>query len=79
MNMKDKPTRCIDPVMKFCQECKYGYVHYPEWVETYEDTFGCCFESGCLFGLENTEPTKEELEEFNDMLKEMRDGYEYPS
>lgn len=77
--MKDKPTRCIDPVMKFCQECRYGWVHYPEWVETYEDTLCCTFESGCMYGLENTEPTKEELKEFDDMLKEMRDGYEYPS
>ena len=72
----DKPTRCIDPVMKFCQECKYGWVHYPDWVETYEDIFGCCFESGCMYGLENTEPTEEELEEFDDMMKELRYSYE---
>lgn len=59
-----KPDRCIDPVMKFCQECKYGYVSYPEWVETAEDLEGCSFESGCMYGLENTEPTQEEIEEF---------------
>lgn len=47
-----------------CQECKYGYVSYPEWVETAEDLEGCSFESGCMYGLENTEPTQEELEEF---------------
>lgn len=66
-----KPTRCIDPVMKFCQECRYGYVKYPDWVETYEDTFGCCFESGCIYGLENTEPTEEELKEFYEWCKKL--------
>ena len=71
-----KPTRCIDPVMKFCQECRYGWIHYPEWVETYEDTLSCCFESGCLYGLEDTEPTTEELEEFDDMMMELRYSYE---
>ena len=63
----DRPERCIDPVMKFCQECKYGYVSYPEWVETAEDLEGCSFESGCMYGLENTEPTQEEIEEFERM------------
>ena len=37
---------------------------FKDWVETYEDTFGCTFESGCIFGLEDTEPTEEELMEF---------------
>ena len=32
-----KPTRCIDPIIKFCQECQYGWVHFPDWVETKED------------------------------------------
>ena len=73
----DKPTRCIDPVMKFCQECRYGWVHYPEWVETYEDTFDCTFESGCMYGLEDTEPTEEELKEFDEILRNMRDDNEY--
>ena len=67
-----KPTRCIDPVMKFCQECKYGWVHYPDWVETREDIFNCSFESGCMFGLENTEPTKEELKEFDEMMNDIK-------
>lgn len=66
---ENKPTRCIDPVIKFCQECIYGWKKYPEWVETYEDTFGCVFETGCMYGLENTIPTKEELEEFERWLK----------
>lgn len=68
-----KPTRCIDPVMKYCQECKYGYVHYPEWVETYEDTIGCVFETGCIYHLENTEPTEEEIKEFDEWWKRRHD------
>lgn len=66
--MCDKPKRCIDPVMKFCQECKWGWVHYPEWVETYEDLVSCSFESGCTLGFDQgrpeDEPTQEELNEF---------------
>ena len=65
-----KPDRCIDPVMKFCQECIYGYVIYPEWVETAEDLEGVSFESGCMYGLENTEPTQEEIEEFEKDVRE---------
>ena len=60
----DKPTRCIDPVMKYCQGCQYGWVKYPDWVETRDDLYGCTFESGCIYGLENDEPTEEELREF---------------
>lgn len=52
--------------MKYCQGCKYGYINYPEWVETYEDTLDCSFESGCIFGLENTIPTAEEEKEFEE-------------
>lgn len=61
-----KPTRCIDPVMKFCQECEYGWVQYPLWVETYEDLEGCCFESGCIYGLEGDKPTDDELKAFEE-------------
>jgi hypothetical protein len=69
---EQKPTRCIDPVMKYCQECRYGWVKYPDWVETYEDTLGCCFESGCMYGLENDEPTEEELKEFEEWCRGVR-------
>lgn len=62
----DKPTRCIDPVMKDCQECHYGWVKYPDWVETYDDLCYCSIESGCTYGLENDEPTEEELREFEE-------------
>ena len=70
---KNMPTRCIDPVMKFCQECKWGWVHYPEWVETYEDLSQCAFDFGCMLGYDTgrpeDEPTVEELAEFYKELK----------
>lgn len=70
--MSDKPTRCIDPVIKFCQECRWGWVHYTEWVETREDLANCCFESGCMLGFDQgrpeDEPTEEELKEFENMI-----------
>lgn len=66
------PKRCIDPVIKFCQECKWGWVKYPEWVETREDLEGCTFEFGCTLGLEDTKPTAEELAEF-DFLRDWSD------
>ena len=48
----------------------WGYVHYPEWVETREDLAGCMFESGCTLGFDKgrpkDEPTKEELKEFEE-------------
>ena len=71
--ISDKPTRCIDPVMKFCQECRWGWIHYPEWVETREDLFNCSFESGCTLGFDQgrpeDEPTLEELKEFENLFK----------
>lgn len=57
-----KPKRCIDPVMKYCQGCKYGVIVYPESVETKEDLEGCCFDTFYMFNLEDTKPTK--LEEW---------------
>lgn len=60
------PIRCIDPIIQYCQGCRYGYVDYPSWVETREDLDGCCFDFGCIFGLENTQPTEEELKEFEE-------------
>lgn len=65
----NKPVRCIDPLFKYCQDCKYGFVKYPDWVETYEDTFDCSFESGCIYGLENTVSTLEEKHGFLESLK----------
>lgn len=73
----EKPTRCIDPVVKYCQECPWGWVKYPDWVETAEDLDGCCFESGCTLGYDQgrpeDEPTEAELKEFEEMV----DGIQY--
>ena len=67
--MDEKPTRCIDPVLKFCQECRFGWVKYPDWVETYEDLCCCSFESGCTLGFDKgrpeDEPTAEEIRDFD--------------
>lgn len=66
--MNDLPTRCIDPVIKFCQECKWGYNIYPSWVETEEDLADCTFETICTLGFDKgrpeDEPTEEELTSF---------------
>ena len=50
-----KPTQCIDPEMRFCQECKYGHCIYPDWVETTEDLTSCTFETCCIFGFDKME------------------------
>ena len=67
-----KPMRCIDPVMKYCQGCRYGNISYPCDVETYSDTQGSCFDYYCMYGLEKDEPTEEELNEFYKYLKTSR-------
>ena len=63
------PTRCIDPVMKYCQECQWGYCIYPDWVKTKEDLIGCSFKTICTLGYDKgrpeDEPTDEELKEFD--------------
>ncbi len=70
-----KPKRCIDPVMKFCQGCEFGFIKYPDWVETYEDTFCCTFYTGCIYGFDKgrpeDEPTEDELKEFDEWCKRM--------
>lgn len=69
-----KPTRCIDPIVKYCQGCDYGHVIYPEWVETAEDLEYCTFETCCIYGFDEgrpeDEPTEEELKEFEEWMKE---------
>lgn len=68
--MNNKPTRCISPIIKLCQECPWGWTHYPEWVETSEDLAFCTVESGCMLGYDQgrleDEPTAEELKEFEE-------------
>lgn len=31
---------CIMPEQPYCPCCRYGYLFYPEWVESYDDTLG---------------------------------------
>lgn len=73
--MSEKPTRCIDPVIKYCQGCHWGWVKYPDWAETREDLDGCSFESGCMLGFDQgrpeDEPTEEELAEFDSWCKKL--------
>lgn len=35
--------KCVMPEMPYCPVCEHGLIVYPEWVETYDDTF----DSGC--------------------------------
>lgn len=65
MRTKTEEKKCPDPVMKYCQGCKYGYIKYPDWVETREDLEGCCFETFCTIGMENYKPTKKEERQFH--------------
>lgn len=68
---KERPTRCIDPVIKYCQGCKWGWVKYPDWVETREGLDGVSFESGCTLSLEDTVPTPEEEAEFDSWRRKL--------
>lgn len=76
--MNEKPTRCVDPVIKYCQDCRFGWVKYPDWVEASGDLYGCCFESGCTLGFDKgrpeDEPTEEEIKEFEKWLKRLKGG-----
>lgn len=69
----DLPTRCIDPVMKCCQDCAWGYRKYGDDVECSADLAGCCFESGCTLGFDKgrpeDEPTDEELQKFDEWME----------
>ena len=49
---KMKELKCLDPVMKYCQACPYGNIHYSDDVETYYDIFGANFKTYCIYGLE---------------------------
>lgn len=72
-----KPTRCIDPIMKFCQDCPYGHIIIPDWVETADDLEGCCFETTCMYGFDKgrpeDEPTEEEWKEFDEWYRRVYD------
>lgn len=68
VDLKDN-IRCLDPVMKYCQGCKYGIINYSDDVENYHDTFGVNFETNCIYGLEKQKPSKEEMAKFDDWCK----------
>lgn len=63
------PTRCIDPVSKDCQGCRWGIVVYLSNVETYEDTIGVCFNTSCYLGFDRGRPEDEPTEEACRRLK----------
>lgn len=73
-----KPTRCIDPVMKYCQGCEWGHITYPSWMETSEDLEGCTFKTNCILGYDQgrpeDEPTEAELKEFDKMVRSIYYG-----
>lgn len=71
--MKPKEIKCLDPVIKYCEVCPFGRVEYGSDVETYADTMGACYETSCMYGLEDTKPTKKELEEFEKWYKKARE------
>lgn len=70
--MNNLPTRCVDPILKDCKNCRYGHVVYPDWVETRADIYGCCYETYCSLGYDQgrpeDEPTEEELKHFDEWL-----------
>ena len=55
-NNEDLPKRCVDPVMKYCQECPYGSVSYGDDVESYSDIAGSYFETHCSLGYNQGRP-----------------------
>lgn len=69
------PSRCVDPIIKNCANCRYGHVEYPEWIETHEDLAGCCYDTSCLLGYDKgrleDEPTEDEMEKFDEWCKKM--------
>ena len=71
--MNEKPKRCIDPIMKSCEMCIWGWKNYPDWVESYNDLSYCNIESGCTLGYDQgrpeDEPTEEEMKKFDEWMK----------
>ena len=66
---KTNELKCLDPVMKYCQACPYGNIHYSDDIETYYDTLGANFEIYCIYGLEKQKPSEKDLKEFYDWYK----------
>lgn len=74
--MENLPTRCINPILKTCEYCTYGSIIYPDSVESYADVAGCIYETCCTLGFDKgrpeDEPTEEELKEFDEWLKNIK-------
>ena len=74
----EKPKRCIDPAVKYCQGCDWGHNSYPEWVETAEDLSYCRIETTCILGYDQgrpeDEPTEAELKEFAKYVRGLYHG-----
>lgn len=58
--MRFKPTRCTDPICKHCVSCEYAHIEC--------DEFGDVVDVFCIYGLESTTPTPEELAEFDEWV-----------
>lgn len=54
-----QPVRCIDLVIKYCQQCEYRRVYYPDLDTKY-------FDVSCMYGLEGCKSTEKEIKEFED-------------
>lgn len=71
MAIETKPIRCVDPVMKFCEECAYGWVDYGDYDPLF--SYGNSYECGCTLGYDQgrpeDEPTEEELKEFEEWCR----------
>lgn len=69
-NYTKKPKRCIDPIIKYCEGCKWGY---SEWVEATEELEWGNVKVGCTLGYDQgrpeDEPTEEELKGFEEYIK----------
>lgn len=50
-----KQIQCIDPEMKFCQECKYEHCICSNDIETSEDLDLCCFDTSCMYDFDKGE------------------------
>lgn len=63
-----KPTRCIDPVIKYCQGCKYGKI-----LNRFDD-YGFVI-TKCTLGYDRgrpeDEPTEKELKDFDDFCTKL--------
>ena len=67
IQMDEKPKRCLDPCMKYCQGCAYAVIEVVGY--EYGDEV---LDVSCMYGLEADEPTPEEEEAFEKWLNDIR-------